>query len=63
MSWRLGHYLELLCCPYCHAQLEYREPYLYCHFHKRRFLVNGYKIDFQFEASERFEKPQKQLTS
>lgn len=59
MSWRLGHYIELLCCPYCQGKLEYRGPYLYCHFHLRRFLVTDLGVDFRLSHSERFERPAK----
>lgn len=62
MSWRLGHYLEQLCCPYCHARLEYRSPYLLCYFHARRFTVTDNGVDFRLEFSEpfdKFQKPQK----
>lgn len=52
MSWRLGHYLELLICPYCQGRLEYRAPHLYCSFHQRRFPVNDQGVDFRWEKAE-----------
>lgn len=64
MFWRLGHYLEELCCPYCQAKLQYRPPHLYCMFHLRRFLVTAEKgVDFRLEQAERFETVEKSLPS
>jgi hypothetical protein len=56
MFWRLGDYLEHLCCPYCQGKLRYRAPYLYCAFHLRRFLVSEYSVDFRLEHAERVDR-------